>query len=151
MISNTNNAGLPLRFSKFDHTVLLCLQLGFKVLRFNSEMWEPRGFGFVQFLEENSKKPTDMRTRERRGGSGRFNDRRRSPPRYSRSPPPRYSWSPPPRYAQSRSNSREYSPPPKRKQHVRSISPGEKRHSRERSYHYLSSLLEASPPSRSPL
>ncbi|CAI9263831.1 unnamed protein product [Lactuca saligna] len=115
---------------------------------------EPRGFGFVQFLdpadaaeakyqmdgqilmgrqltvvfaEENRKKPTDMRQRERRGGSGRPSDRRRSPP-------PRYSRSPPPRYARSRSHSREYSPPPKRKQHVRSISPREKRHSRERSY-----------------
>ncbi|KAI3747066.1 hypothetical protein L6452_09509 [Arctium lappa] len=122
---------------------------------------EPRGFGFVQFLdpadaaeakyqmdgqillgrqltvvfaEENRKKPTDMRQRERRGGSGRPSDRRRSPPaRYSRSPP-RYSRSPPPRYTRSRSHSREYSPPPKRKQHVRSISPREKRHSRERSY-----------------
>ncbi|GJU44488.1 hypothetical protein Tco_1201754 [Tanacetum coccineum] len=102
-------------------------------LVFVSGIREPRGFGFVQFLEENRKKPTDMRTRERRGCNGRFNDRRRSPPRYSRSPPPRYSRSPP-LYARSRSNSREYSPPLKRKQHVRSISPGEKRHSRERSY-----------------
>lgn len=133
---------------------------------------EPRGFGFVQFLdpadaaeakyqmdgqvlqgrqltvvfaEENRKKPTDMRTRERRGGSGRFNDRRRSPPpRYSRSPPPRYSRSPPPRYARSRSHSREYSPPPKRKQHTRSISPGEKR----RSYSQ-SPVRDRSPPPRS--
>ncbi|PWA57703.1 hypothetical protein CTI12_AA406920 [Artemisia annua] len=139
---------------------------------------EPRGFGFVQFLdpadaaeakyqmdgqvlqgrqltvvfaEENRKKPTDMRTRERRGG--RFNDRRRSPPpRYSRSPPPRYSRSPPPRYARSRSNSREYSPPPKRKQHVRSISPGEKRHSRERSYSRSPPPARGrSPPPRSPV
>ncbi|GJW88264.1 hypothetical protein Tco_0163604 [Tanacetum coccineum] len=54
----------------------------------------------VVFAEENRKKPTNMRTRERRGGSGRFNGHRRSPPpRYSRSPPPRYSRSPPPRYA----------------------------------------------------
>nr|GEW53269.1 serine/arginine-rich SC35-like splicing factor SCL30A [Tanacetum cinerariifolium] len=140
---------------------------------------EPRGFGFVQFLEpadaaeakyqmdgqvlqgrqltvvfaeENRKKPTDMRTRERRGGSGRFNDRRRSPPRYSRSPPPRYSRSPPPRYARSRSNSREYSPPPKRKQHVRSVSPGEKRHSRERSYSRSPPHARGrSPPPRSPV
>ncbi|CAI9263830.1 unnamed protein product [Lactuca saligna] len=112
---------------------------------------EPRGFGFVQFLdpaeakyqmdgqilmgrhltvvfaEENRKKPTDMRQRERRDRSGRPNDRRRSPP-------PRYSRSPPPRYARSRSHSREYSPPPKRKQHARSISPREKRHIRERLY-----------------
>ncbi|EXB71434.1 Serine/arginine-rich splicing factor 10 [Morus notabilis] len=75
---------------------------------------EPRGFGFVQyvdptdaaeakyhmdgqvllsrevtvvFAEENRKKPSDMRQRER--GRGRYRDRRRSPPRYSRSPPPR--------------------------------------------------------------
>ncbi|GKA03889.1 hypothetical protein Tco_0676670 [Tanacetum coccineum] len=121
-------------------------------LVFLSGIREPRGFGFVQFLEENRKKPTDMRTRERRGGSGRFNDRRRSPPRYSRSPPPRYSWSPPPRYAQSRSNSREYSPPPKRKQHVRSVSPGEKRHSRERSYSRSPPPARGrSPPPRSPV
>ncbi|GKA25565.1 serine/arginine-rich SC35-like splicing factor SCL30A [Tanacetum coccineum] len=142
------------------------------------QAWEPRGFGFVQFLEpadaaeakyqmdgqvlqgrqltvvfaeENRKKPTDMRTRERRGGSGRFNDRRRSLPRYSRSPPPRYSRSPP-RYARSRSNSREYSPPPKRKQHVRSVSPGEKRHSRERSYSRSPPPARGrSPPPRSPV
>ncbi|XP_071736529.1 serine/arginine-rich SC35-like splicing factor SCL30A [Rutidosis leptorrhynchoides] len=121
---------------------------------------EPRGFGFVQFLEpadaaeakyqmdgqtfqgrqltvvfaeENRKKPTDMRFRERRGG-GRFNDRRRSPP-------PRYSRSPPPRYARSRSHSREYSPPPKRNKHARSISPRDKR----RSYSQ-SPVRERSPP-----
>ncbi|KAL8201634.1 hypothetical protein R6Q57_010781 [Mikania cordata] len=134
---------------------------------------EPRGFGFVQFLdpadaaeakyqmdaqvfqgreltvvfaEENRKKPTDMRMRERRGG-GRFNDRRRSPPRrYSRSPPPRrYSRSPPPRYTRSRSHSREYSPPPKRKQHGRSASPQEKRHSHERSLSQ-SPVRDRSPP-----
>ncbi|KAI3794829.1 hypothetical protein L1987_37468 [Smallanthus sonchifolius] len=132
---------------------------------------EPRGFGFVQFLdpadaaeakyqmdgqvllgrqmtvvfaEENRKKPTDMRTRERRGG-GRFNDRKRSPPpRYSRSPPRRHSRSPPPRYTRSRSHSREYSPPPKRK-HARSVSPQEKRQSRERSLS-RSPVREQSPP-----
>ncbi|XP_076956129.1 serine/arginine-rich SC35-like splicing factor SCL30A [Bidens hawaiensis] len=125
---------------------------------------EPRGFGFVQFLdpadaaeakyqmdgqvllgrqmtvvfaEENRKKPTDMRSRERRGGGGRFNDRRRSPLRYSRSPPPRYT--------RSRSRSREYSPPPKRRQHARLISPEEKRHSRERSVS-RSPVRERSPP-----
>ncbi|KAG5250111.1 serine/arginine-rich SC35 splicing factor SCL [Salix suchowensis] len=81
---------------------------------------EPRGFGFVQysdphdaaeakhhmdgrvflgreltvvFAEENRKKPVDMRARER--PRGRVGDRRRSPPRYSRSP--RHSRSPPPR------------------------------------------------------
>ncbi|GJY14202.1 hypothetical protein Tco_0383511, partial [Tanacetum coccineum] len=62
----------------------------------------------VVLAEENRKNPTDMWTRKRRGSSGRFNDRRRSPPpHYSRSPPRRYSRSPPPRYARSRSNSRE--------------------------------------------
>ncbi|KAG6787573.1 hypothetical protein POTOM_003614 [Populus tomentosa] len=104
---------------------------------------EPRGFGFVQyadphdaaeakhhmdgrvllgreltvvFAEENRKKPMDMRTRERT--RGRFRDRRRSPPRYSRSP--RHSRSPPPRHARSPSRSREYySPPPKRRHHSR--------------------------------
>ncbi|KAM0045089.1 putative RNA recognition motif domain, nucleotide-binding alpha-beta plait domain superfamily [Helianthus debilis subsp. tardiflorus] len=115
---------------------------------------EPRGFGFVQFVdpadaaeakyqmdgqvlqgrqmtvvfaEENRKKPDDMRFRERRGGGSRFSDRRRSPPR-------RYSRSPPPRYARSPSRGREYSPPPKRRQYSRSISPRDKRYSRERSY-----------------
>ena len=98
---------------------------------------DPRGFGFIQyvdpadaaeakhhmegylllgreltvvFAEENRKKPTEMRTRDRGGRSNRFNDRRRSPPRYSRSPPPR-------RGGRTRSRSREYnSPPPKRHQ-----------------------------------
>ncbi|CAH1436540.1 unnamed protein product [Lactuca virosa] len=55
-----------------------------------------------------------------RGGFGRPNDRKRSAP-------PRYSRSPPPRYIRSRSHIYEYSPPPKRKQHVRSISPREKK------------------------
>ncbi|CAK9160488.1 unnamed protein product [Ilex paraguariensis] len=118
---------------------------------------EPRGFGFVQyvdpadaaeakyqmdgqillgrqltvvFAEENRKKPSDMRARDR-GRGGRY-DRRRSPARYSRSPPPRN--------ARSRSRSLDYySPPPKRRQYSRSISPrGHERshsqHSRERSY-----------------
>ncbi|KAM7497497.1 hypothetical protein LguiA_021911 [Lonicera macranthoides] len=128
---------------------------------------EPRGFGFVQFVdpadaaeakyqmdgqillgrqltvvfaEENRKKPTDMRARERRG---RFSDRRRTPPRYARSP--RYSRSPPPHY----SRSRDYSPPPKRRQYSRSVSPQEKRslsrHSRERSYS-RSPVRDRSPP-----
>lgn len=123
---------------------------------------EPRGFGFVQFVdpadaqeakyqmdgqvllgrqltvvfaEENRKKPTDMRHREHRGG--RFSDRRRSPPRYSRSP------SPAPRYSGSRS--RDYSPPHKRRQYSRSVSPEEKRYSRERSYS-RSPVRERSPP-----
>ncbi|KAL3649324.1 Arginine/serine-rich splicing factor scl25a transcript I [Castilleja foliolosa] len=105
---------------------------------------EPRGFGFIQyvdpadaaaaqyemdgqllsgrevtvvFAEENRKKPTEMRARERGGGRARSNDRRRSPPRYSRSPPPR---------------SRDYYSPKRR--YSRSISPREKRYSKEGSY-----------------
>ena len=51
---------------------------------------------------------------------GRFRDRRRSPPRYSRSP--RHSRSPPPRHARSPSRSREYySPLPKRRHHSRYV------------------------------
>ncbi|KAK3037044.1 hypothetical protein RJ639_031618 [Escallonia herrerae] len=100
----------------------------------------------VVFAEENRKKPTDMRTRERRG---RFSDRRRSPPRYSRSPPPRY--------ARSRSHSREDSPPPKRRHHSRSVSARERSYSRspvrKRSPPYngrsRSPVRELSPPSRS--
>ncbi|KAJ6392677.1 hypothetical protein OIU77_022217 [Salix suchowensis] len=119
---------------------------------------EPRGFGFVQyadphdaaeakhhmdgrvllgreltvvFAEENRKKPVDMRSRER--PRGRFRDRRRSPPCYSRSP--RHSRSPPPRHARSRSHSRDYySPPLKRRHHSRSASPQGGRYSQERPY-----------------
>ncbi|GLT39442.1 hypothetical protein SLA2020_136310 [Shorea laevis] len=114
---------------------------------------EPRGFGFVQyvdpqdateakygmdgqvllgreltvvFAEENRKKPTEMRQRER-GRGGRLRDRRRSPPRY-------YSRSPPPRHGRSRSRSQDYYSPPRRSYHSRSISPQERRYSRERSY-----------------
>lgn len=96
---------------------------------------EPRGFGFVQFVdpsdaaeakyqmdgqillgreltvvyaEENRKKPVDMRARERvsRSYGSRRSPRSRSPYR-SRSRSPRRSWrnSPPPRYARSRSRS----------------------------------------------
>ncbi|KAL6519660.1 Arginine/serine-rich splicing factor scl25a transcript I [Orobanche hederae] len=112
---------------------------------------DPRGFGFVQyvdpddaadakyrmdgqifhgreltvvFAEENRKRPTEMRARER-GGRGHVYDRRRSPPRYSRSPPPRHG--------RSRSRSREYYSTPKRR-YSRSVSPIERRYSRERSY-----------------
>ncbi|KAL3571355.1 hypothetical protein D5086_025259 [Populus alba] len=108
---------------------------------------EPRGFGFVQyadphdaaeakhhmdgrvflgreltvvFAEENRKKPVDMRARERTATRGRVGDRRRSPPRYSRSP--RHSRSPPPRHATSRSHSRDYYSPPKRRHHSRIFS-----------------------------
>ncbi|MCD9560965.1 hypothetical protein HAX54_019831, partial [Datura stramonium] len=52
-------------------------------------------------------------------------DRRGTPPRYHNSP--RYSRSPPPR-------GRDYCSPPKRRQYSRSVSPEEKRYSRERSY-----------------
>ncbi|OMO51869.1 hypothetical protein CCACVL1_29543 [Corchorus capsularis] len=101
---------------------------------------EPRGFGFVQYLdpadaadakyhmdgyvllgrelavvyaEENRKKPSEMRARER------VRDRayRRSPHRYSRS----YSRSP------------DYYSPPRRRHYSRSISPRDRRY-RERSY-----------------
>ncbi|XP_010480064.1 PREDICTED: serine/arginine-rich SC35-like splicing factor SCL33 isoform X2 [Camelina sativa] len=117
---------------------------------------DPRGFGFVQFVdpadaedakhhmdgyvllgreltvvfaEENRKKPTEMRARER--GGGRFRDRRRSPPRYySR------SRSPPPRRGRSRSRSGGYYSPPPRRHHPRSrsISPREERYDGRRSY-----------------
>ncbi|KAL1552926.1 Arginine/serine-rich splicing factor scl25a transcript I, variant 2 [Salvia divinorum] len=121
---------------------------------------DPRGFGFVQFVdpadaadakyhmdgqilqgreltvvfaEENRKKPTEMRSRERGSSRGRVYDRRRSPPRYSRSP--RYSsCSPPPR-------GREYYSPKRR-----SISPHEKRYSRERSYSRSPAPRDQSPP-----
>nr|XP_010932937.1 serine/arginine-rich SC35-like splicing factor SCL30A isoform X2 [Elaeis guineensis] len=111
---------------------------------------EPRGFGFVQyvdpndaaeakyqmdgqillgreltvvFAEENRKKPADMRARERL--RGRAYDNRRSP-RYSRSP----------RYARPRSRSRSYdSPSPKRGHYSRSVSPQDRsRLHRDRSY-----------------
>ncbi|XP_022844148.1 serine/arginine-rich SC35-like splicing factor SCL30A [Olea europaea var. sylvestris] len=113
---------------------------------------QPRGFGFVQYMdpadaaeakyqmdgqilhgreltvvfaEENRKKPTEMRDRER-GGRGRVYDRRRSPPRYSRSPVPSYG--------RSTSRSRDYYSPPPRRRYSRSVSPRERRYSRERSF-----------------
>ncbi|XP_008777891.1 serine/arginine-rich SC35-like splicing factor SCL33 isoform X2 [Phoenix dactylifera] len=116
---------------------------------------EPRGFGFVQyvdpndaaeakyqmdgqillgreltvvFAEENRKKPADMRARER--PRGRAYDYRRSP-RYSHSP--RHSRSP--RNARSGSRSRShYSPSTKRGYYLRSVSPGDGRLDRDRSY-----------------
>ncbi|XP_050369540.1 serine/arginine-rich SC35-like splicing factor SCL30A [Argentina anserina] len=117
---------------------------------------QPRGFGFVQFVdpadaaeakyqmdghvllgrevtvvfaEENRKKPSDMRQREGPSsrGSGRYRDRRGSPPRYSRSPPRRL--------ARSRPRSRSFeSPPPKGREYSRSVSPPGRRYSRERSF-----------------
>ncbi|KAL8159483.1 hypothetical protein V2J09_001020 [Rumex salicifolius] len=133
---------------------------------------EPRGFGFVQFVEpddaaeakyqmdgqhfqgrtltvvfaeENRKKPTEMRTRER------VYDRRRSPPRYSRSP--RHSRSPPPRQPRSRSRSHEhYSPSPRRKQYSRSVSPPpDRKHSRERSFSRSPAYANSRSRSRSPI
>ncbi|PON46617.1 Splicing factor-like protein [Parasponia andersonii] len=103
---------------------------------------EPRGFGFVQYIdptdaadakyhmdgqvllgreltvvfaEENRKKPSEMRARE---------CYRHSPSRYSRSP----------RYAQTYSGSPyNYSPYPRRRRYSRSISPRDRRY-RCRSY-----------------
>ncbi|XP_047323233.1 serine/arginine-rich SC35-like splicing factor SCL30A [Impatiens glandulifera] len=133
---------------------------------------DPRGFGFIQYVdpadaseakhhmdgqvllgrqltvvyaEENRKKPVEMRTRERGGGGGggsrgRVYDRRRSPPpRHSRSP--RYSRSPPPRHGRSD----YYSPPKGGRQYSRSVSPQERRDSRERERSYSRSV---SPPVR---
>ncbi|WCJ34084.1 Serine/arginine-rich SC35-like splicing factor SCL30A [Euphorbia peplus] len=110
---------------------------------------EPRGFGFVQFLdpadaadakrrmdgeillgreltvvfaEENRKKPAEMRIRERARSVSY--DRRRSPLGYSRSP----------RYERSYSRSPVYhSPSPRRSRYSRSISPRDRRY-REQSY-----------------
>ncbi|XP_027176034.1 serine/arginine-rich SC35-like splicing factor SCL33 [Coffea eugenioides] len=110
---------------------------------------EPRGFGFVQyvdpadaaeakyqmdgqvlrgreltvvFAEENRKKPSEMRARERYRGQSY--DRRRSPPRYSRSPFSSQTYSRTPDY---------YSPSPRRRYYSRSISPRDRRY-RKRSY-----------------
>ncbi|KAF3441967.1 hypothetical protein FNV43_RR15883 [Rhamnella rubrinervis] len=107
---------------------------------------EPRGFGFVQFVdpadaedakyhmdgqillgreltvvfaEENRKKPSEMRARDR--VRGRSYDHRRS---YSRSP----DYNPPPRRMLE-----YYSPSPKRRPYSRSISPRGRRY-RDRSY-----------------
>ncbi|KAG1334164.1 serine/arginine-rich SC35-like splicing factor SCL33 [Cocos nucifera] len=123
---------------------------------------EPRGFGFVQyvdpsdaaeakyqmdgqillgreltvvFAEENRKKPAEMRARERVGG--RAYDHRRSPhhtrsPRYSHSRSPRCSHSP--RNARSLSHSCSYYPPSPKRRYSRSISPRDRRSHRERSY-----------------
>ncbi|KAK2647352.1 hypothetical protein Ddye_014841 [Dipteronia dyeriana] len=110
---------------------------------------EPRGFGFVQFVdpadaadakyhldgsvllgreltvvfaEENRKKPAEMRARE--PSRGRSYDCRRSPLHYSRSPC----------YARRYSRSPDYySPSPKRRGYSRSISPTDRRY-REGSY-----------------
>lgn len=121
---------------------------------------EPRGFGFVQYVDpadaadakyrmdgqvfqgreltvvfaaENRKKPGEMRARESRSRSrSHYSDRRRSSARYSHSPG--YSRSPPRRCARSRSRTRDYSPSHERRQPSRSESPKERKYSRERSY-----------------
>ncbi|XP_062215498.1 serine/arginine-rich SC35-like splicing factor SCL33 isoform X3 [Phragmites australis] len=104
----------------------------------------PRGFGFIQyfdpedaadakyhmdgqnflgraitvvFAEENRKKPSEMRARERVSGRSCSYDRR------SRSRSPGNSYSP---RGRSRSRSRSYSPAPKRKHHSRSRPPRER-------------------------
>ncbi|KAK4432201.1 Serine/arginine-rich SC35-like splicing factor SCL30A [Sesamum alatum] len=115
---------------------------------------EPRGFGFVQyvdpddaaeakyqmdgqvllgreltvvFAEENRKKPSEMRARERIR-------RRSSPLRYSRSPRYRHSYSPSPSDSRAYSPSPDYYSPTSRRRHdSRSISP-RGRYYRERSY-----------------
>ncbi|EEF30785.1 serine/arginine-rich SC35-like splicing factor SCL33 isoform X2 [Ricinus communis] len=110
---------------------------------------EPRGFGFVQyvdpadaadakhhmdgeillgreltvvFAEENRKKPAEMRARER--VRGRSYDRKRSPQCYSRSPRYRRSYSRSPLY---------YSRSPRQRNYSRSISPRDRRY-REQSF-----------------
>ncbi|KAL4198540.1 hypothetical protein AMTRI_Chr03g46400 [Amborella trichopoda] len=104
---------------------------------------EPRGFGFVQyvdpadaaeakyrmdrqillgreltvvFAEENRKRPAEMRARE--CGSSRGYDNRRSS-----------------RYSRSRSRSSDhYSPSPGQSRHLRSVSPDNQKYTRHRSY-----------------
>ncbi|KAG8367978.1 hypothetical protein BUALT_Bualt16G0128800 [Buddleja alternifolia] len=115
---------------------------------------EPRGFGFVQYIdpddaaeakyrmdgqillgreltvvfaEENRKKPSEMKARERVRG-------RSSSIRYSRSPRHGHSYSPSPCYGRAYSRSPNYySPSPRRRRYSRSISPRGRKY-RERSY-----------------
>ncbi|XP_022865100.1 serine/arginine-rich SC35-like splicing factor SCL33 [Olea europaea var. sylvestris] len=115
---------------------------------------EPRGFGFVQyvdpadaeeakyqmdgqillgreltvlFAEENRKKPSEMRARERIS-------RRRSPLGYSRSPRYARTYSRSPIYARTYSRGPDYySPSPRGRRYSRSISPRDARY-RKRSY-----------------
>lgn len=115
-------------------------------------MREPRGFGFVQFVdpadaeeakyqvdgqillgreltvlfaEENRKKPSEMRARERIS--------RRSPLGYSRSPRYAHPYSRSPSYARTYSRGHDYYSPSSRRRHSRSISPRDVRY-RKRSY-----------------
>ncbi|XP_006367599.1 serine/arginine-rich SC35-like splicing factor SCL33 isoform X3 [Solanum tuberosum] len=143
------NMDISIECEDFKFSRLEEFQIIFKLIHES----EPRGFGFIQYLdpadateakyqmdgqvfqgrqltvvfaEENRKKPQEMRARERGSGRGGRNyDRRGTPPRHHNSP--RYSRSPPPR-------GRDYYSPPKRRQYSRSVSPEEKRYSRERSY-----------------
>lgn len=112
---------------------------------------EPRGFGFIQyfdpedasdakyymdgkmllgreiavvFAEENRKKPSDMRAREKISGRGRSYDGR------LRSRSPGLNGSP---RGRSRSQSRSYSPAPKRKHYSRSPAPRPRERSLSRS------------------
>uniref|UniRef100_A0A6N2NCN5 RRM domain-containing protein n=2 Tax=Salix viminalis TaxID=40686 RepID=A0A6N2NCN5_SALVM len=121
----------PVYFYLFGITLLCCLYVF--VCR------EPRGFGFVQYLEpadaadakhhmdgeilfgreltvvfaeENRKKPAEMRARDRVSG-GRYSDRRRSPS---------------PSYGRSYSRSPVYSPSPRRRHYSRSVSPRDRRY-----------------------
>ncbi|KAL5218046.1 hypothetical protein ABZP36_018730 [Zizania latifolia] len=120
---------------------------------------QPRGFGFIQyydpegaadakhhmdgqillgrevtvvFAQENRKKPSEMRARERVGTRDRTYDRSLRSPRYSRSRSPGFS-------PRSQPRSRSYSPAPKRKHYSRSPNPRERSlsrspvHSRSRS------------------
>ncbi|CAA7395355.1 unnamed protein product [Spirodela intermedia] len=105
---------------------------------------DPRGFGFVQFVDsadaneakyqmdgqmllgreltvvfaqENRKKPSDMRARERvRGRDSRRERSLSRSPRYSRSP------------RAGRSRSRSYDSPSPRRRHSRSVSPSRRSH-----------------------
>ncbi|GJV16262.1 reverse transcriptase domain-containing protein [Tanacetum coccineum] len=86
----------------------------------------------VVFAEENRKKPSDMRLRERRTDSRFSSDRRRSPP--SLFSLTTFAWSSPRRYSRSPCPRRDYSPAPRRRHYSRSVSPLEKRYSHERSY-----------------
>ncbi|XP_065022369.1 serine/arginine-rich SC35-like splicing factor SCL33 [Musa acuminata AAA Group] len=122
---------------------------------------EPRGFGFVQFVdpadaadakyhmdrqvllgreltvvfaEENRKKPLEMRARQRRGRDHRRSPRHPRSPRYSRSRSRSPQCSRPAR-GRSRSQSHSYdSPSPNHRHHSRSVSPRNGKPNRERSY-----------------
>ncbi|GAB2260951.1 hypothetical protein Droror1_Dr00011806 [Drosera rotundifolia] len=137
-------------FLIFDcgHDVIVVLLMSFMknsmMQLFGDESMQPRGFGFVQYVDpcdaaeakyrmhgqqfqgfeltvvfavENRKKPVDMRARDR--GSRRDYDRRRSPARYYGST--RDSPTPPRGYDRSLSRSHDYHSPSPRKKHYSSI------------------------------